>query len=52
MTDPAMCYQELAADYTVQRRKRKGPVVYLEVVSAIDDAEPSDIMAMFLLLLL
>jgi hypothetical protein len=52
MTDPAMCYQELVVDYTIQRRKRKGSVVYLEVISAIDDVEPSDIMAMFLLLLL
>jgi hypothetical protein len=52
MDDPAMCYQELAVDYTVQRRKRKGPAVYLEADSAIDDAEPSDIMALFILLLL
>jgi hypothetical protein len=52
MVDPAMCYQDLADDYTVRRRKRKGPAMYLEADYAIDDVEPSDIMAMFLLLLL
>jgi len=46
-----MCYQELAAGYIIRRRKRKGPAMYLEVVSAIDDIEPSDIMDLFLLLL-
>jgi hypothetical protein len=50
MVGPTRFYQELAADYTVQRIKRKGPAVYLEVDSATDDAKPSDIMAMFLLL--
>jgi hypothetical protein len=43
MADPAMCYQELAADYTVQRGKRRGHVVYLEADSAIDVVWPSDI---------
>jgi hypothetical protein len=52
MTDPAIHYQELAANYTVHRRKRKGPVVYLEANYSIDDAEPSDIMTLFLLPLL
>jgi hypothetical protein len=52
MADPAMHYQNFVVDYTVQKRKRKGPVVYLEVGSAIDDAEPSDIMVMSLLPLL
>ena len=47
-----MCYQELATDYVVQRRKRKGPVVYLEADSAIGDAEPSDITPLFLISLL
>jgi hypothetical protein len=47
-----MCYQELVADYTIQRGKRKGPVVYLEADYAIDLAQPSDITTLFLLLLL
>jgi hypothetical protein len=52
MTDLAMCYQELVANYTFQRGKRKGPVVYLEVNSAIDVDGPSDITSLLLLLLL
>jgi hypothetical protein len=47
-----MHYQELVVDYIVQRRKRKVHVVYLEARSAIDDAEPSDIMVLLPLLLL
>jgi hypothetical protein len=49
MADPAMCYQEIASDYTVQRRKRKGPAMYLKADFSIDDVEPSNIMALFLL---
>jgi hypothetical protein len=52
MTNPAMHYQKLVADYIVQRRKRKGPVVYLEIDYAIDDIEPLDITNLFLLPLL
>jgi hypothetical protein len=52
MDDPAMCYKELDVDYTIQRRKRKGLVVYLEVDFSINDVEPSNITTLFLLLLL
>jgi hypothetical protein len=45
-----MCYQELVG-YTVQRRKRKGLAMYLGADFSIDDAEPLDIMVLFLLLL-
>jgi hypothetical protein len=46
-----MHYQNFFVDYIVQERERKGLIVYLKVGSAIDDVEPSDITAMFLLLL-
>jgi hypothetical protein len=52
MDDPAMCYQNSVVDYTIQERKRKGPVMYFEAGTNIDGAEPSDIMVMFPLLLL
>ena len=47
-----MRYQNFVVDYIVRERERKGLLVYLEVGSAIDDVEPSDIMALFILLLL
>ena len=50
MTNPAMCYKEHAG-YTAQGRKRKGPAMYFGADYAIDDADPLDIMVMFLLML-
>jgi hypothetical protein len=47
-----MRYQNFVVDYTVRERERKGLVVYLKVDSTIDDVEPSDITALFLLPLL
>jgi len=48
----AMHYHNFVVDYTIQRRKRRGHVVYLEVGPAIVDTEPSDIMVLYLLPLL
>jgi hypothetical protein len=47
-----MHYQNFVANYTIWEGERKGIIVYLNVGSAIDDAEPSDIMEVFLLPLL
>jgi hypothetical protein len=47
-----MCCHNFFVDYTVQKRKRRGPGVYLEAGISIDDDEPSDIMVMFPLSLL
>jgi hypothetical protein len=47
-----MRYQNFAADYTIQKRKRRGPGVYLEAKPSIEDAKPSDIMVLFPLPLL
>jgi hypothetical protein len=52
MDDPTMCCQNFVVDYTIQERKRKGPVMYFEAENITDGAEPSDIMVLFPLLLL
>jgi len=52
MVGPAMCFHNFYDDYTPQKRKRRGLVVYLEVGPGIGDVEPSGIMALFPIMLL
>jgi hypothetical protein len=47
-----MCFHNYANDYIVQKIKKKDIVAYLGEEPAISDAETSDILVLFLLLLL
>jgi hypothetical protein len=52
MVFPSMCFHNYVDDYIVQKIKKKDIVAYLGEVPAMGDAEPSDILVLFLLLLL
>jgi hypothetical protein len=52
MVFPSMCFHNYDDDYIVQKIKKKDIVAYLGEELSIRDVEPSDILVLFLLLLL
>jgi hypothetical protein len=51
MVGPAMHFQNYVVDYISQKRKKNDLVMYLGVELATGDAEPSDLLVMFPLIL-
>ena len=52
MVGLAMCFHNFLIDYTIQKIKRMGLVMFLEARPTIGNAEPSYIMILFPLFLL
>jgi hypothetical protein len=52
MVDLAMCFQNYVVDYTTQKRNKKDLIEYLVGEPTTSDAEPSNILVLFPLLLL